>query len=379
MVPSLATRMKEMKKTRILHFELDGTRGGIESFLFNLYSQADKDKFQFEFVTTAISPALSEELLNLGGIIHHISPYKNLLSYTLDIEKLLLADYDVVHIHKNSATNIIPIILCKRHHIPKIIVHSHNTSPSIGGVTNILHQVNKEYLNRNVTARFACSKEAGKWMFGRYDYQIMSNGILTKNFLFKESVREQKRRELHIPDDMLVIGHVGRFTKQKNHKFLFDIFESVVKGNTKAKLLLIGEGDLQDEMREVAEKRKLDINIIFAGLRKDIPELMMAMDVFVMPSLYEGLPIVGIEAQASGLPILLADTISEDTEITDGVTWFSLNDEVEHIAELILKNQFCSKDIRLKRNELVRKAGYDMIDTCKRLCDYYESKSNEEK
>lgn len=256
-----------MKKIRVLHFELDSVRGGIESFLYNLYSQTDKEKFQFEFVTSAHTAALENEFVQMGAIIHHISSYSNIFKYVSDIKKILSQDYDVVHIHKNSAANIIPIILCKRCKVKNIIVHSHNTLPSKGKITSVLHKINKSYVNNNISGRFACSKEAGEWMFGSNKFKVLSNGILTKQFLFSESVRKDKRKELNISRDCFVIGHVGRFTEQKNHKLLLEIFGEILKHNNSAKLLLIGKGELEEYIHNLCIKKNMQKSVMFLGAR----------------------------------------------------------------------------------------------------------------
>lgn len=360
-----------MKKIRVLHFELDSVRGGIESFLYNLYSQTDKEKFKFEFVTSSCTPALKNELLQMGAIIHYISSYKNIFKYISDIKKLLFTNYDIVHIHKNSAANIIPIILCKKYGIKNVIVHSHNTLPSKGKITSILHRINKFYLNRNISARFACSKEAGIWMFGNNKFDVLSNGILTKEFLFDKSIRLDMRRKLNISQDCFIVGNVGRFTEQKNHKLLLEIFEKILKKDNSAKLLLIGEGELEKNIHNLCIRKNMQKNVIFLGIRQDIPQLMMAMDAFVMPSLYEGLPISAIEAQASGLQLYLSDAISKDTELTDGVNWFSIKDNIDIIANNIISKKVISDFTRKERNKIVAQAGYDMHNTCNFLCNYY--------
>lgn len=363
-----------MKKLKVLHFELDKNLGGIETFVLNLYSQIDREKVQFEFVTTTDEPALGEQLKKLGGIIHKVSPYKKLNNYKKDIEALLDNDYDIVHIHKNSAANTVPLVLSKKHKVPVIIVHSHNTSPSVGKASMLLHKLNKGYLNKTAKYRFACSSEAGRWLFGENSYEVMANGILTKRFMFDQSKRAVKRQELGIPSNALVFGHVGRFTAQKNHQLLIDIFKEIHIKRPESLLLLTGTGELEDDIKRKAVSMGLEESVLFLGVKSDIPELLMCMDAFLMPSLYEGLPIVGIEAQAAGLPIFLSNTISSETELTDGVTWFSIEEPASKIADIILNSGKldAAADKRIDRNRQIVEKGYDISVTAKKILDYYE-------
>ncbi|MBN1069265.1 glycosyltransferase family 1 protein [Clostridium botulinum] len=360
------------RKIRVLHFELNSNLGGIESFLLNLYTQMDRSKIQFEFVTTSDNPALGDRLEELGGIIHKVSSYKNIIRYCQDIEGLLDSKFDVVHIHKNSAINILPLILAKKHNVPAVIIHSHNTAPSTTKMLKILHFFNRGYLCKVADDRFACSKDAGKWMFGNKAFQIISNGILTKKFLYKNDIRKEKRNELGILDNAVVIGHVGRFTLQKNHTFLIDIFKEFTNNNSNSVLLLIGAGELMEDVHEKVEKECLSEKVIFTGVRHDIEDLMMCMDAFVMPSLYEGLPIVGIEAQATGLPVLLSDTISRDTGVTEAVEWYSLKDNtkkiVNQIQEAVSK---VTEEVRIKRNKQVVQNGFDMNVSAQKILESY--------
>lgn len=363
----------DMKKIRVLHFELDSHLGGIESFLLNLFTQIDKNKVEFEFVTSVNNPALGNKLEQIGGIIHKVSSHKNIYQYCKDIDNLLKSNYDVIHIHKNSAVNIIPIILAKKNGAPLVILHSHNTAPSVGKGTKLLHYLNRGYLNRVANIKFACSKDAGYWMFGENAFQVVPNGIMTSKFRFQHNIRVDKRKELGISDSALVIGHIGRFTPQKNHDYLIDIFQCIANKCSRAILLLVGDGELKEQIKTKVKSLGLEKRVIFTGIREDIAEILMCMDAFVMPSLYEGLPIVGVEAQASGLPLILSDTISKDTEISDAVTWISLN-EPEGNMDSIIMNQIkmSSDELRQDRNMQVKNSGYDISETARKILDVYE-------
>lgn len=354
-----------MGKIKILHFELDNNLGGIESFLLNLYKEIDRNVFQFDFITQSDKPALENDFLELGANIFKISKVKNTLQYKKDILKIMTNGYDIIHVHKNSLANIIPLYCANEQKIP-VILHSHNTRPSVGKMTYILHQFNKNKAYKIVNEHFACSSEAGKWMYGNLPYDIVRNGILANRFKFNQLVRSNTRRLLEIPENAFVIGHVGRFTNQKNHEKLIDIFKEILKINKSSYLLLIGEGENKKRIFEESEKLGLLERIKFLGNRNDIPELLMGMDAFVMPSLYEGLPISAVEAQASGLKTFLSDKISKETQLSSVVDWFSIENDSDIIAKLIIEGSKNKIDRTDCNNEII-KAGFSMESTAKNI------------
>ncbi len=361
-----------MGKIRVLHFELDKNIGGIEMFLLNLYTQIDRDEVQFEFVTAVENPALGDRLEKLGGIIHRVSPHSNPLAYKKDIRKLLENDYDVIHVHKNSAANIIPLELAEKSGAKKIIVHSHNTAPSMGKASVLLHKMNRKKLCKIADYKFACSTEAGRWLFGEDEFTLIKNGIITERFLYDEKTASDKRKELKVPENAVLFGHVGRFTDQKNHSFLLDIFSEILKLKPESMLLLVGDGEHKSGCENKARALGISDKVIFAGVREDIPDLMKAMDVFVMPSLYEGLPIVGIEAQAAGLALFLSDTVSPQTQLCDSVKWFSINESAEKIAGMILSVPLPNAGERISRNLEIAEKGYDIKTTADFILKCYK-------
>ncbi|WP_455719404.1 glycosyltransferase [Agathobacter sp.] len=360
-----------MDKIRVLHLELDGHLGGIESFLCNLYSEIDRHRIQFDFITRSDNPAKSFELRNLGANIIKISSYNHPLRYLKDLDKVIAnGKYDVIHIHKNSAAVILPFIITKKHNNISVFVHSHNTQPSINGITSLLHRINRTFLYNNADEHFACSKVAGEWLYGKNrEFSVLRNGIITSKYRFSEEKRKDKRQELNIPKDAFVVGNVGRFAEQKNQKRLVEIFEEIVKIKSNCFLILIGEGILKEKIQMYVNEKNIK-NVKFLGVRNDIPDLMMAMDAFVMTSLYEGLPIVGVEAQAAGLDLYLSDTISKETELLDSVKWFGLNESNREIAEII-KFETITGDERKYRNEKVKNMGYDIKQTAEELLNKY--------
>lgn len=362
----------EARKIKVLHLELDEHLGGIESFLYNLYNEIDRNKVQFDFISRYDNPAMGSELRKLGSKIFTVSPYRKPLKYMSDLDHVIkTGGYDVIHIHKNSAAVILPFLVARKYKSIQKFVHSHNTKPSIGGISTILHIVNKSFLWKNADRYFACSDAAGKWLYGNNkNFVVIRNGINTEKYVFSEEQRVKKRRELNISQDTFVIGNVGRFSEQKNQKRLIDIFAEFQKQDTTVVLLLVGEGKLKQKIEDYSKKKQIN-NVQFLGVRKDVPELMMAMDAFVMPSLYEGLPIVAIEAQAAGLDLYLSDTISPETEISNSVSWFSLNETNQNIAKNI-KREKSNGSVRKERNNEVRNQNYDVKQTATALLNLYE-------
>ena len=361
-----------MRKTRVLHLELDEQLGGIESFLYNLYTEIDRDRIQFDFITRSENPAKGNELRELGANIYILPSYNRPLRYMKELDRVISkGHYDVVHIHKNSAAVIFPFYVTRKHKDIRVFVHSHNTQPSIRGITSVLHEINKTFLYKNSDEHFACSKIAGEWLYGGRDsFSVLRNGIITSKYKFDEEKRKRKRQELSISDDAFVIGNVGRFTEQKNQKRLVELFEEFHKHIANSYLLLVGDGNLRNKIELYIDTNKIE-NVKFLGIRDDIPDLMMAMDAFVMPSLYEGLPIVGVEAQAAGLDLYLSDTISRETGLLNSVKWFDLNETNQEIVKRIQIHKV-SADERMQRNNEIKIQGYDINQTAQILLKKYE-------
>ena len=360
-----------MRKVKVLHLELDVHMGGIESFLYNLYNQIDREQVQFDFVTRSEKPAMGLELEKLGAKIYKVSSYNNPLAYMRDLDTVIENGYDVIHIHKNSAAMILPFLVTHKHKNVRVFVHSHNTSPSIGGLSKVLHTLNRGILWKYSNEHFACSEVAGQWLYGtNKEFTVLKNGIITENYRFNSDLRNSKRKELCIPEGSFVIGNVGRFTEQKNQKRLVQIFEQILKKNSNSILLFVGDGAQRKNVEDYCKEKQLIGHVIFLGVRNDIADLLMVMDAFVMPSLYEGLPIVAIEAQSAGLPLYLSSTISKETEITDAVQWFSLEDTDVAIAKTIEIAPSSEKE-RLNRNRKVLMAGFNMKETANYLCEKY--------
>jgi glycosyltransferase involved in cell wall biosynthesis len=251
--------------------------------------------------------------------------------------------------------------------VPVRIAHSHSSSQD----KNLKYLIKLFYMRlipRYATQLFACGKEAGDWMFRGAPYRVINNAVDTTKYTYSPEIQNQMRKQLGINGDALVIGHVGRFDAVKNHTFLIDCFVHLKKQRDNAVLLLVGDGGLRQEIQEKAKTCGLTDSVIFTGLRSDVPELMQVMDIFVFPSLYEGLGIAAIEAQAAGLPCLVSDGVPEECAKTDRVVHCALKDGPQKWAEQIL--QMCHT-ARQDTSEQIAQAGYDLKENALWLQNYY--------
>lgn len=355
---------------KVLHSELQSNIGGIESFLLNLTKSMDMTNIHFDMLMRGNNPYLENELKGFGVTIYKVPT--NPLQYSKFIKKLLKENnYDFVHVHKNSAANILLPVMVKKYSHAKLIVHSHNTSPSSGSkITIVLHKFNRKKLCQLSDFCFACSDTAAEWMFGK-DYQnkdvkIIKNGIIAQDYVYNPEVRIKMREQLGLTGKF-VIGHVGAFREQKNHKFLLEVFSKL--DDPDAELVLVGDGPLRGEVKAQAKKLGIINRIKFLGSRNDVNRLLQAFDVFVMPSLWEGLSIATIEAQASDLPLLLSDQVSKLTKITTNVEFIPLNDEAQWVNSIKSVQNIINRKNNL--DEII-KNGYDMQSSSNMLMDFYK-------
>lgn len=358
----------------MLHIGITNNIGGIEMLLFNVYKFMDREKIQFDFITTANRAALDNQIQLMGCKIYKISQPLYIFNYYKQLKKLLkLNEYNIVHIHKNSAVNIIPLIICKSLGI-NFIVHSHNTAPTVSGMLcKVIHYLNRFVLLRLKFHAFACSEIAAKWLYGQkyldmHDVIVLKNGIDVKKFMFNRVIRDKVRSRLGIENNF-VIGNVGKLEKQKNHIFLLEVFSSILKLKPNAILLICGIGSMEKELKEKASLLGIKERVLFLGRRTDINEIMQAMDVFVFPSIYEGLPIAAIESQAAGLPTFMSDQISSETKVSQLVSFLSLDRKKEEWAEVIVDSMKNFK--RSNMSDVIIKNGYNIEITAKFLEDFY--------
>ena len=363
----------------MLYFVYGLGSGGIEKYSINLYKYMDHEKFIVDIVTKRNeNDFFNELLLSLKGKRIGISDYgnsknKKILGYIKNLYSIAHNDYDIAYFNFSSpraALKYIPI--CRLAGIKKIIIHSHNSNEENNKkIKKIMNFVGRFYINKTVNIKLACSELAASWMYGENkvlnnDYFLIKNGIEARMYDFNVNIRNELRTKLNIKNNEIVIGHIGRFVAQKNHKFLIKIFCEVNKINSSSRLVLIGIGELQNEIKKEVELLGLKDNVIFLGERNDINACLQMMDLFLLPSLYEGLPVVGIEAQASGLRCVFSSSVSKDADITGNITFIDLDKNEKYWADIILSLVPYERKSQLKT---VIDAGYDIKNTAEKIED----------
>ena len=349
--------------------------GGVESVVMNYYRHMDRTKIQFDFICDEDSTNIPyEEIEKMGGKVILIPPYQKVIKYHKELKKILKNwNYKIVHSHINTLS-VFSLFAAKCAGVPVRIAHSHSTTNKKEFKKNIMKQILRPFSKLFATDYMCCSELAGRWLFGNKEYDkgnvyLLNNAIDVDKFKFDENIRNAKRQELNIDDNTLVIGHVGRFVEQKNHRFLIDVFNEVHKQKSNSVLLLVGQGPLMHEIKEKVKKLGLENYVLFLGQRNDTNELYQAMDLFVLPSLYEGLPVVGIEAQASGLLCVLSDDMTKETKVLDATEFLSLNQSVEEWANDIIKKH--SKYERKDVKNIIADNNFDIIFESKKLENKY--------
>jgi len=299
---------------RVLQIVPNMQAGGLESFIMNIYRNINRDKVQFDFlVHYQERKHFDNEIEKMGGKIYRFSlrDDNNLIKYINQINKFYKEhpEYKIIHCHMSSI-GFVHFLIAKKNGVKVRIAHSHNsnTEKTVKGFIKSLLMKPLKYVS---TDNFACSTEAGKFLYKKHPFEIIPNAIDLEQYRFNPIVREQKRKELGISNE-LVLGHIGRFELQKNHKYILDIFQDVLKINPSCILLLVGDGSLYDEIKMRAKQLNIEKHIQFLGIIKDANNLYQAMDCFILPSFFEGLPVVGVEAQVSGLKCLFSDTITKE-------------------------------------------------------------------
>lgn len=303
---------------RILHVVVNMNRGGAETLIMNLYRNIDRAKVQFDFLTCK-EGVFDAEIRKMGGTIHRI-PYVSDVGHFKYIRELnsffSKHSYQIVHSHMDKMSGLV-LRSAKKAGVPVRISHSHNTKSEGGLAVRMYKWFAGKLIPANATELFACSDFAAEWLFhGRArNTKIVKNGIEAEQFTFSNAIRNDVRKELNIKKDTFVLGHVGRLSPQKNHLFLIDLFEKFYRQYSNSLLLLTGDGPLRNEIENKIRERDLVDKVRLIGIRNDVERILHGFDVFVFPSLHEGLPVSLIEAQGAGLPCLISEEISQEVEI----------------------------------------------------------------
>ncbi len=312
---------------RILQIGMHNQIGGVETYLYNYYKNINKNKIQFDFINSYDSLCFEDDLKDMGANIYKVPNFKkNPIGFYRSIKKIIQHNnYQIVHINMLSAANILPVLAAKKSKAKHIIVHSHNNDTPTGFLRKALDKINKKVLLKNATDFFACSDLAGQWMFGNHKFTIIENAIDLTKFKPNKDIRKRIRKELKV-EDKFVIGHIGRFSYQKNHEFLIDVFNEVQKKIKNAVLLLIGTGELEQKIKNKVNDLKLNDKVIFFGTTDKVNEYFNAMDLFVLPSRFEGFGIVAIEAQATKIKTILSTNVPASVNVSNLAEFLPISD-----------------------------------------------------
>lgn len=357
---------------RVAHIMGKMENGGVEAVVMNYYRHIDRNKIQFDFIVDNDSSCPQEkEILSLGGQVIRIAPYQSVIANMRDLKKLFKEnDYKIVHAELTTMS-VFSLAAAKICGVPVRICHGHNTACKGETKKNVLKYILRPFAKTFATHYFACSDYAGKWLYGRNiyksnQYKVIPNAINIEKYKFDPKVRGEIRQKLGI-EDKFVIGHIGRFVYQKNHDFLIDIFAEVHKQNDKAVLLLIGEGALLNDVKTKIHRLGLDDIVKFLGVRQDAYSLYQAFDLFLLPSRYEGLPVVGVEAQISGLPCVFSSAMTKETKFTDSLTFVDLGQSAADWAKICLN---CNKNAR---SQEINAEMFYILKQSLKLMEFYEN------
>lgn len=344
--------------------------GGVEAVVMNYYRHINRKKIQFDFICDNDSTNIPyQEIEKLGGKVILIPPYQKLFKYHKELKKVLKeGKYKIVHSHINTLS-VFSLFAAKCAGVPVRIAHSHSTTNKKEKKKNLLKQILRPFSKVFATDYMCCSELAGRWLFGNKEYDngnvyLLNNAIDLDKFKYDEEKRKEKRKELNIEDSTLVIGHVGRFVEQKNHRFLIDIFNEVHKQKENSILLLAGQGPLMEEMKEKVKILGIEDSVKFLGQRNDINELYQAFDVFCLPSLYEGLGMVAVEAQVSGILCFVSTEIPEIAKVTEKIVFINLENNIKTWTEIIFNHLKNTNRKNTNFTDVLKK--YDIkLEACK--------------
>lgn len=359
------------KCVRVLQMIGSLNMGGSQSMIMNIYRNTDRDKIQFDFIVdTPQEDFYANEIKELGGRIYVMPKFKgtNLLELKRAWNHFFKAhtEYKIIHSHVRSYA-VIYINIAKKYGL-KTIIHSHSTSNG-EGVQSLIKSVLQYPLRYSADYLAACSAEAGEWLYGKRacrkpNYMLIPNGICVDDFLPSDKIKKRYSDEFGT-DGKFVVGHIGRFHEAKNHMFLLDVFKKVHDRNNNAILILVGDGDLRIQIENKINNLGLNNSVILTGSRNDVAGILQIMDVFAFPSLWEGLPVTLVEAQAAGLPCVISNNITHDVDLSDLICRLPIDNE----------DLWCDKLLKKREKKIVTEsiisAGFDVRDTAQKLTDFY--------
>ena len=359
-----------MKKILCIAASMD--TGGAETFLMKIFRGIDREKWHMDFCVTKKERGFYDDEIEKGGskIFRITQKTDNMKKFKKELAAVIKENqYDVVFRSGASCFTAIDLWVAKKCGVKVRVLRSSNAGTMQGKLQQLINVFCRGMLTRAANVKMAPSMLAAEYTFGKRRAHkhacILNNGLDISRFVFNAETRENTRKALGL-DDKFIVGHVGRLSGQKNHKYLLDIFYEFQKRRDDAVLILIGTGELEGDIRAKAEGLGIADKVHFLGVRSNVPDYLMAMDMMVFPSLFEGMPNVIVEAQTTGLPCLIADTITKEVLVTDRVRMLSLFDPAEKWAEEMEKTDFATD--RQAYAEQMRAAGYEITDVIETFC-----------
>lgn len=362
----------------ILYYTFTLDNGGVEKLMYEWISRISDETIHIDIVTEKIfSKEIKTRFENIGSKIFVVrySKFPSVKKRQEIYRIITSGNYQVVHAHIMATFHCDALLAAKAAGVPVSIAHSHNIIDSAKITTKLFHKFYRPILLSAVTDCFACSKMAGQSLFGKnHAFQLVHNGIDLQKFHYSNNQRKIIRDELHIPEGDILVGSVGRLSSQKNYSFLLNAFSKVCKDRDNYHLVLVGDGEEKDNLENLAKSLLIEKNVIFYGTTQDVPGIMSAMDLFVLPSLFEGLVLVLVEAQAIGLPCLASSSIPNEVNITGTINFMDLNDGYKSWGNKII--ELAEKKSRFDNTEKIVQSGYDINTVSNELKKYYMSSLN---
>lgn len=365
---------------RVLVFGMNENPGGVESFIMNYYRKFTLRELQFDFLCNSNNKiAYEDEITNTGSKIFHITPRsRNPIKYYREVKRFFkknASNYSAIWVNINSLANIDYLKLAKKYGIPVRIVHSHSSQNMDTKLREWLHIINKKKIEQFATDFWACSNEAASWFYDSPTLKkskIIPNAIDIEKSLLSDSARRRIREQYQLQDNF-VIGNVGRLHFQKNQEFIIKVFADFLKIYPQSKLVLIGQGEDEDKLKLLAKELAVDKEVLFVGVQPNVSDWLSAFDLFLFPSLFEGLGIAALEAQANGLPVIISKgRVPKDVKINDNVYFYSLSKSTEEWAKFL--NDTRLNSYRESKDNILRnfqKFGYDINEASKNLEKYF--------
>ena len=341
---------------------------GITSVIYNYTRSMDRSDLQLYFVTYGeLKPVLRQRFEPLGEILFVSDRKQSTVAYVKDYISLLKSQrFDVVHIHGNSGTMLIEVLLAKLCGVRTVMVQAHSTRTNHPFVNAVL-----KHPMMWLSECIASSEISGQWLYGKHPYTLLNNAIELDAFRFREDCRETYRAEFGVKKEEFLIGHIGHFTEPKNHFFLIDVFAAFHKREPDSRLLLISDGPRFEAVKAKVGELGLQDAVIFAGRRSDVASIYSAMDLFILPSVWEGLPLVTVESQVNALPVLLSDAVTKVAKCTDRVFYKALEDGAESWAEQLQQMRKQSFDRKEDTCGIIAARGFDIHKEAEKLRNLY--------